>query len=102
MSDSFIILWKFRVKKGRETEFEKAYGPEGDWVRFFKKGKGFVKTELYQDANGEYLTVDEWTSKEEYEEFKHVHQKEYRDLDKNFEALTESEVHIGSFVRSQP
>ncbi len=101
MSDSYIILWKFRAKKGRETEFEKAYGPDGKWVRFFKKGKGFVKTELYQDTNGEYLTVDEWSSKEAYQEFKDVHQKEYLELDKNFEALTESEVHIGSFVRSK-
>lgn len=101
MSTRFIILWKFRAKEGRETEFERAYGESGDWVRFFKKGNGYIKTELYQDTNGEYLTVDEWTSKEAYEEFKRVHQKEYRELDKNFEDLTESEVHIGSFVRSQ-
>jgi len=102
VSDSYIILWKFRAKKGRENEFEKAYGPEGEWVRFFKKGKEFVKTELYQDTNGGYLTIDEWTSKEAYDEFKRVHEREYRELDKHFEALTESEVHIGSFVQPHP
>ncbi|MBF8249241.1 MAG: hypothetical protein HW374_2041, partial [Bacteroidetes bacterium] len=55
-----------------------------------------------QDTNGEYLTVDEWTSKEAYDEFKRAHEREYQELDENFEALTESEVHIGSFIRSQP
>ena len=99
MSNPFIILWKFRTKKGREGEFERAYGKSGDWVRFFKKGKGYIKTEFYQDTNGEYLTVDEWASKEAFKEFKQSFRKEYQELDRKFESLTEIETHIGSFVR---
>lgn len=102
MSNPFVILWKFRAKEGRETEFERAYSEGGDWVRFFKKGNGYIKTELYQDTNGEYLTVDEWTSREAYEEFKQSFLKEYQELDRKCEPLTESETPIGSFVRFGP
>jgi heme-degrading monooxygenase HmoA len=100
MNSTFVILWKFRPKEGRESEFERAYGENGEWVRFFKKGKGYIKTEFYQDANGEYLTLDEWTSKEAYDKFRSSFLNEYQQLDRKFEALTAAETHIGSFVRS--
>lgn len=99
MSNSFVILWKFRVREGRTGDFEQAYGKRGDWVRFFQKGAGYVKTELYRGPSGEYLTVDEWSSPEAYEEFRKSFLKEYQELDRRFESLTETETHIGSFVR---
>ena len=26
------VMWQFDVKKGREAEFEKLYGADGDWT----------------------------------------------------------------------
>ena len=99
---SYIILWKFRPKKGREKDFESAYGPNGGWVQLFKKAKGFIKTELYQNGDGSYLTVDEWESEEAYEQFKAQNQNEYQDLDSKYQSLTDEEVFIGTSTRSTP
>jgi hypothetical protein len=32
----FVALWEYEVKPGEEERFEKAYGPDGDWVRLFR------------------------------------------------------------------
>ena len=37
MDERFVI----RAKLGSETAFERAYGPEGDWVRLFEQGQQF-------------------------------------------------------------
>ncbi len=99
---TFIILWKFRVKKESIPQFEKIYGPHGEWARLFQKSKSYIGTELYKDATGSYLTVDEWVSREAYEKFKEDFVQEYRSLDAKCEDLTEEEIFIGSTVRSIP
>jgi heme-degrading monooxygenase HmoA len=98
----YFLLWKFRPKKGLEENFEKAYGPEGDWVRLFRKGRGYVRTELYSNGNGTYITVDEWDSREAFEEFKAKFRHEYQILDKKLQSLTDEETFIGSSAKSNP
>ncbi len=36
---SYIYIWRFNVKKGMESEFERAYGPKGEWVRLFRQSR---------------------------------------------------------------
>jgi hypothetical protein len=38
----FVTLWEFEVKSGCEELFEKAYGPEGEWVRLSGKMRGIA------------------------------------------------------------
>ena len=94
----YILLWQFRPKPGFEKEFESAYGPEGDWARFFRNGDGYLGTKLLKETSSAfYITIDEWSSKEAYETFRSKHEARYRELDQQFEALTSSETHLGSF-----
>lgn len=94
----YILLWQFRPKPGLEKEFESAYGHEGDWVQFFRQGDGYVGTKLLKETSSAfYITIDEWSSKEAYETFRTKHEARYRELDRQFEALTASETHLGSF-----
>ena len=59
-----VIIWEFRAQRGREGEFEGAYGPDGDWANFFRSGEGYLGTELMRDLEtpGRYVTIDRWTS----------------------------------------
>ena len=100
----YVIVWEFRPKQGREREFETAYGPEGIWAAFFKKGKGHLGTVLHRDVDNanRYMTIDYWTSQEAYESFQHEHQKEYQTIDRTMEALTEFEALIGTFYNIPP
>jgi len=55
----YVILWRFRPVVGRESEFERAYGPCGEWVRLFRREEGYLGTELLRrsdDESGECLT----------------------------------------------
>jgi heme-degrading monooxygenase HmoA len=101
---SYLIIWAFQAKPGREEEFERVYGPAGDWARFFAQGEGYLGTELSRDTKipGRYLTLDFWASAQCYENFRQKHAAEYHDLDKRCEELTQSEQQIGCFQPTTP
>lgn len=97
----YTIVWRYRVPPGRAGEFERAYGAQGDWVRFFSQGEGYIGTQLYCGA-GEalsYLTVDEWRSKEDYERFRAAHEREYHEIDRRCERYTDHEECLGAQER---
>ena len=56
----YVLLWRFRPLVGRESEFERAYGPSGEWTRLFRRS----------DDPGEYLALDRWASRAAYEAFR--------------------------------
>jgi heme-degrading monooxygenase HmoA len=95
----YVILWEFRAKEGREKEFEKVYGAHGDWALLFRRGEGYRTTELWADP-GEprrFITLDRWESREAYESFRRAWRSEFEALDRRCEAMTDREVHLGSF-----
>jgi heme-degrading monooxygenase HmoA len=97
----YIILWRFRPAVGREGEFERAYGPSGEWARLFALDDGYLGTELLlrrsEDGSGEYLTLDRWASGAAYEAFRARRGGEYGRLDRRLEGLTEEETLVGAF-----
>lgn len=67
----FVRIWKFRVKKELQSDFEKAYGPEGSWADLFKRAEGFIGTELLRRYSEDaiYVTIDRWASKANFGSF---------------------------------
>jgi heme-degrading monooxygenase HmoA len=100
----YVIVWEFRPKAGREREFETAYGSEGAWAKFFKNGTGYIGTVLHRDVENDsrYLTIDYWVSQEAYESFRNEHNREYEELDRKMEHLTEHELESGTFYSILP
>ncbi|MBA2784488.1 MAG: antibiotic biosynthesis monooxygenase [Actinomycetota bacterium] len=95
----YVILWRFRSLVGRESEFERAYGPSGVWALLFRRDDGYLRTELLRrsDDPREYLTLDCWVSRAAYETFRARLGNEYRRLDGRLEELTEEETSLGAF-----
>jgi len=95
----YVTVWEFLVKPGSENTFEQVYGPEGDWVRLFRRAEGHVTTELYRDTKTarRYLTVDCWVSLVAYEAFRRQFAEEHKLLDAACESLTEKETPLGAF-----
>ncbi len=93
----FVALWEYEVKPGSEERFEKAYGPDGDWVRLFRGDSHYYQTRLVRDSfrRGVYLTMDFWESRGAYEKFMADHQEEYKTLDAAGEKLTSNERRVG-------
>ena len=95
----FVALWEFEVKPGCEEQFEKVYGPEGDWAQLFRRDPNYLETRLLRDTvrGSVYLTLDFWNSQEAYEQFMKTHVPEYERLDAASEGLTLRERRIGGF-----
>jgi heme-degrading monooxygenase HmoA len=93
------IVWEFRVRQDRVREFEKHYGGNGTWARFFRRGKGYRETILLRDRDdpGRYMTIDVWDDLESYRVFSEGFAEEYKAIDRRCEALTEEERCVGYF-----
>ncbi len=95
-----LVVWEFRVKDGKNAEFEKHYGDKGTWAEFFRRDAAYKGTQLARDLTDpqRYLTVDSWEDEEAYGAFRAVNRQEYTALDQEMEALTESEKKVGIFA----
>jgi heme-degrading monooxygenase HmoA len=93
------VVWEFRVRKGKEAEFESRYSIFGSWARLFARFDGYAGTTLIRDAKDprRYLVTDVWRDAESLAAFEQAHGAEYDALDKECEALTEAEVELGTF-----
>ena len=92
-----IVIWEYHVKIVHLADFERVYAPNGAWAELFRKGKGYLGTELIRDVQDphRFLTIDRWTSAEEYNEFLSNWQSEYKVLDAQCEDWTENESLLG-------
>jgi heme-degrading monooxygenase HmoA len=98
---SFVIIWEFRIQATKRRTFERAYAPDGTWANFFRKGKGYIATELIRDSqqSDRYITLDYWQSRQHYENFKKQNGKMYQTINEKCESLTTRESEIGQFTR---
>jgi heme-degrading monooxygenase HmoA len=95
----YVRIWEFQAQAGREKEFEKIYGLEGEWVQLFRKSKAFLRTEVYRDLEntGHYVTIDYFSSQPAFQAFLKEFRERYDNLDRLGETVCASEKRIGSF-----
>jgi heme-degrading monooxygenase HmoA len=74
-----VIALVFRYEVRDPEEFERAYGPEGEWAEFFERSNGFIGTELLRDLDepDRYLVIDRWQSAAAYNDFLAANDDEY-------------------------
>ena len=74
-----MIALVFRYEARDPSEFERVYGPEGEWAQFFRGGRGYIGTELLRDLEEpeRYLVIDRWESAEAYNAFLAENDAEY-------------------------
>jgi heme-degrading monooxygenase HmoA len=95
----YWVVWSFDVKPEQVKAFERAYGPEGEWAKLFRRAPGFAGTELRRetDRRAHYLTIDRWNSRADYKRFKDTFADQYQTLDVRCAQMTESESKVGDF-----
>jgi heme-degrading monooxygenase HmoA len=96
---AYVIVWEFRVRRGRAKQFEGAYGLHGQWVRLFRRDPAYIRTELIRDVHdaSRYLTLDFWVSEEAYQAFRESRRDEYKFIDARCEQMTDEEQEVGRF-----
>ena len=95
----FTTIWEYDVPEDRLADFEATYGADGEWVRLFRQAQGYRETVLLRSVSSPrtYVTLDRWTSRAAYEEFRIVHAAAYAALDEAASGLTLAERHLGTF-----
>lgn len=95
----YLRIWRYRITPGREAEFDRAYGPEGDWAQLFARAEGYLDTELLRAVPPatHYCTIDRWRSLADWQQFLADHDAAYRALDAKLAPLCTEDVEVGSF-----
>ena len=91
------LLFSYEVHDA--AEFERVYGPDGEWAEFFRQGRGYIGTELLRDveASGRYLVVDRWESADAYNAFIAERREEYMERVDAAGFHYDSELRFGTF-----
>lgn len=99
MSMPYAYMWEYFIYPEFAQAFEQAYGPTGDWVQLFRRGEGYLRTELHKDLRNplRYLTVDHWQSEQACKSFRQTFKAEFEALDRRCNRFTRSERHLGDF-----
>lgn len=95
----YTIIWQYTINPKYRDDFLKFYKASGEWVKFFRQAKGYIKTELLESGlnNDMFMTIDRWTSEAAYTEFLKSHAGKYTELDRLCEEFTTNEKLIGTY-----
>ena len=87
----YLAVWEFEVRRGREAQFARLYGPEGEWVRLFRRAAGYLETRV-AGRGRRFITVDCWRSRAAYLSFRRRFAARHAALDRRGEVLTVRET----------
>jgi heme-degrading monooxygenase HmoA len=99
-----VIALVFSYEVSDAAEFERVYGSEGEWAEFFRRGRGYVGTELLRDVEhpGRYLVIDRWESAAAYDAFVAEHRDEYMRRVDGTAFHYQQELRLGTFESVWP
>jgi heme-degrading monooxygenase HmoA len=97
-----VIAFRYLVDSEHVERFERVYGSDGDWARFFATGEGYLGTQLLRSAAGDYLLLDRWESAASFDAFMRDHGAAYEQRSRRTVALYEREERLGAFDLVEP
>lgn len=94
-----MYIWEYMVALDKVVEFERVYGPVGEWVRLFQRAAGYVRTELHRDRAEpcRFVTIDYWESESAWKAFRVQFAAVFEELDARCASLAVRETELGSF-----
>lgn len=93
------IVWQFQINAGREAEFERFYGVDGEWTAGNRHSRSYLGTSFLRDQNlpSRYLVIEYWSEMVVYERHHADFQHEVDALERQRDELVESAVPLGLF-----
>ena len=94
------IVWQFDIRAGKETEFEKFYGADGDWTAVNRNSRSYLGTSFLRDQNraSRYLVIEYWSEMLVYEQHKAYKSDQVTKLNTRRSELVESLEPLGIFT----
>ncbi len=94
------VVWQFDVKSGRQKEFEKFYGADGEWSRLSRRSRSFLGGSFLRDQAHEthYLLVEYWSEMVVYERHLRSFDDDVRSLEVRRDELCQSILPLGIYT----
>lgn len=94
------VMWQFEVKKGREEEFEKLYGADGDWTALNRRTRSYLGSSFLHDQNrsSRYLLIEYWSEMLVYEQHRAYRSDAIGSLERRRTTLVETVEPLGIFT----
>src|SRR5207302_11375650 len=94
------IVWQFDVKPGREADFERFYGADGDWTAVNRHSRSYLGSSFLRDQSrtSRYLVIEYWSEMLVYEEHKVYRRDEIATLDVRRNELVAKVEPLGVFT----
>ena len=100
MVEVYTRIWEYEVAEADIGAFLVAYGADGDWAQLFRRGPGYLGTELYRGVEkaNVFLTVDRWRDETAWHAFLEEWSETYDGLGKRLGGLSSFQrlLHEGS------
>jgi quinol monooxygenase YgiN len=63
------VVWQFEVQPGREDDFERLHGADGDWTSLSRRSRSFLGSSFLKELVNprRYLLVEYWSEMFVYE-----------------------------------
>jgi quinol monooxygenase YgiN len=93
------VVWNFRVQPGREEEFEKLHGADGEWTSISRKSRSFLGSSFLRDLADarRYLMVEYWSEMVVYEKHLADFSDEMERLQERRNAMIAEAIPVGLF-----
>ena len=94
------IVWQFEVRPGREADFERFYGADGDWTAVNRHSRSYLGSSFLRDqtVHSRYLLIEYWSEMLVYEEHKAYNKTRMADLEAHRDELVISADPVGVFA----
>lgn len=94
------ILWQFEVRTGREKDFERFYGADGEWTQVNRHSRSYLGSSFLRDQSqsSRYMVIEYWSEMLVYEEHKSFHADARSDLEAHRDELVASVEPLGVYT----
>ena len=94
------VIWQFDVKQGREKEFEKLYGADGEWTALNRQTRSYLGSSFLQDQNrsSRYLVIEYWSEMLVYEKHRESRLAKIDAIDTQRAELVEAMEPLGIYT----
>jgi quinol monooxygenase YgiN len=93
------VVWQFQVKAGKQQEFERFYGADGEWSVLARRSRSFLGSSFLRDqaTDTSYLLVEYWSEMVVYERHRSSFTNDVHRIEDRRDELCEAVVPVGVF-----
>jgi hypothetical protein len=94
------IMWQFDVKSGREAEFERFHGVDGEWTAINRHTRSYLGSSFLRDQNraSRYIVIEYWSEMVVNEQHRAYRSDAVNSLEAVRSELVESVEPVGIFT----